>query len=473
MGRPALDFAPDLEHAVPVKQPESADSAGHHAGRAPWVRIFVFWMPLASTWLMMAVEGPLLAALISRLAEPKFNLAAYGVALSFALLIEAPVIMMMSASTALVDDLDSYRKLRNFTFALNLAVTGFQLLLVTPPVFRMVFLSWIGLVPEVAWLTHAALIILLPWPGVIGYRRFYQGIMIRSDQTRRVAYGTVIRLSAMGLTAALLFGWSAWPGAWMAAAALSAGVCAEAVASRWMVREALARLPRRAAGERLDYRRIWEFYSPLALTSLLSMGIHPLMTLLVARSRLGLESLAVLPVVNSLVFVFRSLGLAYQEVAIALIGRRWEGYLPLRNFAAGLALASSAALAMIAFSPLRQVWFQDVSGLDAELSGLAAATLQWVVAMPALSIWLSFQRAMLVNLRVTRWITAATVLEVGALAAVLVVAIGWLDAVGALATAAAMVTGRLLSCLLLVQPLRREISGRVVASSRRPAPGAL
>jgi hypothetical protein len=59
-------------------------------------RIFRFWLPLAATWLMMAVEGPFLAAVIARLAEPTYNLAAYGVAFSLALVLEAPVIMLPS-----------------------------------------------------------------------------------------------------------------------------------------------------------------------------------------------------------------------------------------------------------------------------------------------------------------------------------------------------------------------------------------
>jgi len=63
-------------------------------------KIFKFWLPLAGTWLMMSIEGPFIAAIIARLADPKFNLAAYGVAFSFALIIEAPVIMMMTASTS-------------------------------------------------------------------------------------------------------------------------------------------------------------------------------------------------------------------------------------------------------------------------------------------------------------------------------------------------------------------------------------
>lgn len=78
--------------------------------------ILIFWLPLAATWFMMSVEGPYISALIARLAEPKFNLAAYGIAFSLALIIEAPVIMMMSASIALVKDYSSFQKLRTFNY---------------------------------------------------------------------------------------------------------------------------------------------------------------------------------------------------------------------------------------------------------------------------------------------------------------------------------------------------------------------
>jgi progressive ankylosis protein len=81
-------------------------------------KIFFFWLPLAATWFMMSVEGPFLSALIARLPDPKFNLAAYGVAFSFALVIEAPVIMMLSAATTLVRNRQSYLSLRKFNLAL-------------------------------------------------------------------------------------------------------------------------------------------------------------------------------------------------------------------------------------------------------------------------------------------------------------------------------------------------------------------
>ena len=107
--------------------------------------IFAFWIPLAATWLMMSVEGPYLSALIARLVEPKFNLAAYGIAFSLALIVEAPVIMMMSASIALVKGFQSFKQLKKFNNWLMLILTATMILLVIPPLFYFITEDLIGL----------------------------------------------------------------------------------------------------------------------------------------------------------------------------------------------------------------------------------------------------------------------------------------------------------------------------------------
>ena len=121
-------------------------------------KIFVFWYPLAATWLMMAVENPFLAAIIARLGDAKFNLAAFGVAYSFALIIEAPIIMLMAASTVLVKDADSLDKLRRFAFTLNGSITVLMVILVIPPLFFPLTQDLIGLPERVAQLTHRSLL---------------------------------------------------------------------------------------------------------------------------------------------------------------------------------------------------------------------------------------------------------------------------------------------------------------------------
>ncbi len=106
--------------------------------------LFRFWLPLQATWLMMALEGPFLAAVIARMPDPKYNLAAYGVAFALVILVEAPVIMMMSASTALVDSVGNYRRLRNFMWMLNLGITVVMLGLLLTPFWELLVYRGVG-----------------------------------------------------------------------------------------------------------------------------------------------------------------------------------------------------------------------------------------------------------------------------------------------------------------------------------------
>ncbi len=92
------------------------------------------WMPLEAAWLLMAIEGPFIAAVIARLLNPTLNLAAFGVAFPLGMLFESPIILIMSAATALVKDRESLRRLFRFTLALNGLITAALLLCVLPVV---------------------------------------------------------------------------------------------------------------------------------------------------------------------------------------------------------------------------------------------------------------------------------------------------------------------------------------------------
>ncbi len=445
--------------------------------RAPlsYGRIFRLWLPLAATWLMMSVEGPFLAAVIARLPDPIFNLAAYGVAFSFATLAEAPIIMILSASTALVRDLDSYRRLRSFSMGLNLAVTGVILIGLLPPIFDRVAEGLIGLPESVAELTHRALLLLVPWPAAIGYRRFYQGILIRQDLTRRVAMGTVIRVLGMSGAAVVLFRSFELPGALVGAGALSAGVVLEAVATRlmaWGVKERIQGTKADEKREALTFGRIAEFYFPLALTSVIALGVQPTMTFFLGGSRRALDSLAVLPVITSLTFLFRSIGLSYQEAAIALLDGTRENFRRVSAFAAILGVAATAGLGLIAFTRLAHVWFRDVSGLSPELAGFSVLPLQIFCTIPFFSMQLAYQRAILVFGRATRSVTVSTVIEVLTIVAVLYVTIQVLDWVGVVAAVVSLLAGRIVGNAYMLYACRAVLSSAGMVGAVRPTPAS-
>ncbi len=428
----------------------------------PLRRIAAFWSPLAATWLMMAFEGPFLAAVIARLPEAKFNLAAYGVAFAFAIIVEAPVIMIMGASTALADSPHNFRKLRNFLFALNALVTLGMVVLLLPSVFNLLVRELMDVPPEVAGLTHQALLLFLPWPAAIGFRRFYQGLLIRDNLTRRVAYGTVVRMLSVTLSAVVLIVMTDLPGASIGALALSIAVVLESAVTRLMARGTVRRLFTNCEvcteGEvTLSYGNIATFYYPLALTSVISLAVHPVVTFFLGRARFPIESLAVMPVLNSLTFIFRSIGLSYQEVIIALLGRRREHLAELIRFGAILALVTSVAYALIAWTPLADVWFRIISGLSPELTAFAITPARILPLLPALAVLLSSQRGFLVHARTTSPISWATVIEMAGIVACLLIGIHLFDMVGATAAAVAFLLGRLMGNLYLVPPCLREL----------------
>jgi hypothetical protein len=365
--------------------------------------------------------------------------------------------MLLSAATALVHDRGSYLALRRFAFLLNALVTAGMIVLVVPPVFRFVGEGLIGLPPEISRLAHASTAVMIAWPAAIGYRRFYQGILVRHHLTRRVAYGTVVRLGTMSVAAIVLTTVAPLPGATIGTLALVAGVVVEAVASRVMAGHTVGALLRAdgAAAQRLSLRAIATFYYPLALTSILSMALGPLITFGLGRGRAPIESLAVWPVVSSLVFVFRSGGVAYQEVAIALAGSHPGSEPVVRRTALWLGSAGVLALGAMAWTPLATVWFERAAGLSPELAAYAIWPMRILALMPALEFWLSVQRAGWILTRRTVIITMSTIVEAVGLVAALMVAVGPLNVVGVVGGAAALLVGRAAANLYLYVRDRR------------------
>ena len=421
-------------------------------------KIFKFWLPLSATWLMMSVENPFLTALIARLPNPEYNLAAYGVAFALALIVESPVIMMMSASVALVKDDYTFYKLRNFVYSVNFLITLCILILIIPPVFYALTIDFMNLPYKVAELTHKAVILLIPWPVSIGYRRFYQGIMISSNATRRVAYGTVIRMSSMFSAAVILNYFFRSDGVVIGASALSSGVIMEAITSRFMAHKFIKNVKQKKnldEQNNLSYYEIIKFYYPLVLTSTISLGIHPVVTFFIGQSNRALESLAVLPVLNGLIFFFRSFGLSFQEVGIALMGQQ-SGYYKLRNFAIGIAVSVVAGVSIFSFTPLSMIWFQKVAGLSLQLAEFSILPLMLYSIFPATTAWINFQRSLLVYSRNTKPITYATIIEVLGITITLFIAIKFLSVIGVIAAVAAYTLGRLCANIYLTKSFNVE-----------------
>jgi len=370
------------------------------------------WWPLAASWLMMGLELPAVSAVMARLPEPNVHLAAYGgVVFPISLVIEAPIIMLLAASTALSRDMESYLRLRRFMIRAALTLGAVHLLVSATPLYSIVVDRLLGVPEEIRRPARIGMLILTPWTPMIAYRRFQQGLLIRFGRSRAVGIGTGIRLLTNVVVLAAGYWAGSLPGIAVGTLAVVAGVTTEAIyagiVSRGVVRGPLAEAV--PAADPLTLRRFVRFYIPLAITPLFTMLALPIVSAAMSRMPRAIDSLAVWPVLNGLVFTLRSVGFAFNEVVVVALDRPGARK-ALLDFTFLLAGAVTLGLFLVTATPLGRFWFASVSALDASLVGLAESALWIALLMPAFSVLHSFFQGRLVHAHRTRAITEAMAL---------------------------------------------------------------
>lgn len=382
------------------------------APRVTLAEVWRAWFPLAMSWLLMAAELPFLTLMVARVAFPEIHLAAYGgIVFPMALVIESPVIMLLSASTALCRDAASYDRLRRFMMGMGGVLTGVHALVAFSPLFDWVVEVWFRPPPEIVEPARLGFQVMLPWTWAIAHRRFHQGILIRWGLSSVVGWGTACRLMAN----AVVLGYGVWVGTLagilMAAGAVIAGVVIEMTFVYAWVRGRLRREYWQATdrGEGIEWSALLRFYYPLAMTSFIGLVTMPIVTAGMGRMPLTLESLAAWPAIHGVVFIHLALGLAFTEVVVAFSDRP-GGFPVIRKFMVALSLGATLLLAAISWNGISEIWFREVSSLPPGIAEVAMDALKVAVLLPGLNVVICWIQGRLVYGRQTAVITKSVLI---------------------------------------------------------------
>lgn len=385
-------------------------------------RILLTWLPLAASWLLMALEMPYVNAVLARLPESVLMIAAFGIAASLSITIESPVISLLATSTALARSQQNYNMLRRFTVQLMVLTTVLQALLAWSPLFDIVVRGWMGTPESLLASVKLGLQLMLLWSAAIAWRRFRQGILIRFGNSASVGKGTLLRLLVSLGVATVMALFTDAPGIATGALALSLGVIAEAIyahiVSAPLVREKFGAASPLSAPE-LSYGALVNFHWPLATSNLLFLLTQPLIAAALARGTDPETALAAWPVLNGLFFISRAVVVAIPEVVIA--HAEVPGSQPaLRRFSFAVGWACTLLLGLVAFTPLSDVYFHTLIGVDTQLSLVAEAGARLGVFLPVAVAAVMLSRGLLTAQRNTRPLALSMVLELVVLTAVLV-----------------------------------------------------
>jgi hypothetical protein len=395
-------------------------------------RIFHTWWPLAASWLLMGVELPAISAVIARLANPEINLAAYGgIIFPLALIIESPIIMLLAASTALSKDWASFVKIRRFMMIAGASLTFLHVLVAFTPLYYVIVGNFLGVPKEIIQPARIGLMIMTPWTWSIAYRRFHQGMLIRFGHSRAVSTGTMIRLSADLIVLVIGYALHTIPGIIVATSAVATGVMSEAIYAGIFAHPVIKYelKPSPPIQTPLTLRAFLAFYLPLVLTSLISLIVQPIGSAALSRMPQPIDSLATWSVVTGLVFMFRSFGIAYNEVVVALM-EEFQAVKKLQLFAINLILITSGFWLLIMATPLSKFWFQTVSALPGDLAGLAQIGIWITLPMPALAVLQSWYQGAILHSHKTKGITEAVLVFLFVNILILLIGVLWGKAIG-------------------------------------------
>lgn len=382
----------------PHPRGHTANSEGSHEEWRP-ATLLAFWLPLALSWAMMALAQPIISAGISRLPDASVHLAAFGFTQDLAVLIESPIIMLLSASVVLVRDQQSYRVLRRFMLQFAGGLTLLFAATAFTPLYDLVARDIVGIPSNLADASRPAMALLLPWVPAIAWRRFYQGPLISGGYPRLVTYATGCRVAALALVVWAGVRWPLLPGTSLGALALSVSVVVEAVVvTVW----ALPLVRRLSQGDRdsLTLRRVLVFYVPLAATDIMRVLSRPLTTAGIARAAVPFVSLAAWPVASGFVHLISSGVMAFQEMVV-FVSSSTAGARRISRFVLWVGAIITTVVGVSAYTPLLSIYLRQVIGAPPELVLPAVASVRILAVFPLLIAVRNLLRGMLIAHRRT------------------------------------------------------------------------
>ncbi|MDW8106947.1 MAG: hypothetical protein RMK45_05655 [Armatimonadota bacterium] len=363
--------------------------------------LFWIWFPLALSFTLMMLEAPTTNAVLARFAEPSVQIAGFGIALGLSLLIESPVIMLLATAIALVSGRESFFAVLRFVLTLIVGLTALTALIAFTPLYDLIAFRLLGLPERVAQAGRVAMQVMLLWTAAIGWRRFLQGVLVRYGRAQFVSWGTAIRLTSILSVGVGLLWWNQLPGAVVGACMVMAGVLVEAlVATLFALPLLRERVLSHAEATTLSQRAIWKFHLPLAGTTLLTLLAHPLTAAALARLPQPEIAIATWQVVFGTLLALRSWGLALQEASVAALQHHTP--LPiLSGFTHKVAAGTTAALLVLAFTPLAGLFSERVLALQPDMAAPTVFGLQACLLLPALTAYGSYLRGVLIHAKHT------------------------------------------------------------------------
>ena len=369
---------------------------------------YFFFGPLVLMVELNMISKSAIHAFLARTETPSITLAAVNAAFTFYFAITSATEVMVLLCLSYLKCRTDVIRLIGFTTALLLLPIGLALSIVFTDLGTAMFGGWFGLSEQGQVEARAAVGLLTLSVPILILRGTAFALLMLNRKTIMITWSTLIRLSSLAVSLAVLPIWL--DGAAIGAGALVLCMASETVFAWFFAWKFLKALPfaRQTQDTFLGY---WRFSWPLIVNSSAEMGVIFTINLYLGRLSSAELAIAAFGVVHGLVSLLMGPMRNLTQTAQMLVARREDVRVML--VFTGQLIALFTVLALVLFqTPLRDEILRGVMGLPSELAAYCEPAMAFSFVMAAFWSCTALFRGLLAKARTTRSLAASGVLRI-------------------------------------------------------------
>lgn len=384
-----------------------------------------FYIPLIFTSILMMTTHSLMNAALSRLPAPAIYLSAYAVSKSVMLVLKSPIVMVRQTVSSLVEDEESYKKVKKF---IMIGVTIIVLLLALVALTKIgywIFKNIMGLRGKTLIKAVAILRIFILFPVVSTLRNFMHGLSIKYQATPLFTIATIFRIIYVGTIVIYMDKIAQYiPGSFIAGFLFLGALTIEAlvmfIGVKLIVGDIKGNLDQikqnkinesKKVTNDLNYKMIFMFFYPLAITSIMKFLISPVVNMGLARTARPEIAISAYAVGWYLGLIFMSPLFMFHQVPINFMGDNGNNNLnSIKKFGLILATVMTIVFLIISFTGIGYYILRNLIGATVEISKMALDVLKIMTVYPFIRVAREYYWGVLLKKHETTYISKGKVI---------------------------------------------------------------
>jgi len=360
--------------------------------------LLLFFIPLGASASLVSLSHLIINSTLARAEQSEMIIASYAVAMSLFSITERLAVILRQTCSSLVRDRGSFKLMSVFTMYLILSLLIVSLAIAYSPVGDFIFATIYGVKDSMVVNIKDIYQVLIFVTVFSALRCLSHGIIIFNRQTKWLTFGMVIRLIGMYVLSLYFIETGNISGRTGAYIFLT-GMFIECIVSIIEARSLVRRMPVTTEQEIRSKQEIFQFYSPLMLSSIITVIIGPAINIFLGKTENIELAIASYALAFGVVQLFLSFFSYMHQIVINFYEKHQQ---KVKVFALVIGFLPGILLFVFCYTPTGTLFLEKVMGISGRLLAESLQVLKVFMIMAIVFPFIDFFNGLLMVQKQTR-----------------------------------------------------------------------